>query len=166
MAVVLPIFLLETLAAAYFGDLGVNAQQTIVAIAMAESRGDITAVGDNYLSGHQGENSAFRYDYGLLQINSVHEFDSELLVTDPVYNFKCGRIIYDYDGSFDPWVTFQYDKHLPWMPKNDEISTHRNFGGYLRLLWQAAKVAPESEASLLPLRHVNGQDRYLLRRVR
>ena len=166
MSAILPLFLLETLAAAYFGDLGLHSQRTIVAIAMAESGGDIRARHDNVASGHQPDGSSAHTDYGLLQINSIHGFDSERLLSEPAYNFECGRKIYDNAGSFNPWVTYQKGIHINHLRAAEEYSNPRRFGGYLRLLWQAAKTAPEAEASMIPLLHVNGQDRYLLRRVR
>lgn len=166
MSVILSAWLLEALAVTYFGDLGLHSQRTIVAIAMAESGGNVSAVHNNVDSGHQPEGSAAHSDYGLLQINSIHGYDPSKLLNSPDYNFQAGRAIYDNAGSFRPWVTYQLGQHVKFMPKSDDISAPRRFGGYLRLLWQASKAAPEGEASMIPLHHVNGQDRYLLRRGR
>jgi len=166
MSVILSTWMLEMLAVAYFGDLGLHSQRTIVAIALAESGGSVSAIHNNVDSGHQPEGSAAATDMGLLQINSIHGYDSSRLLSDPAYNFECGRAVYDgAGGSFRPWVTYQLGQHVKFMPKSSDISAPRRFGGYLRLLWQAAKAA-EEEASMIPLHHVNGQDRYMLRRVR
>ena len=166
MSVILPLFLLETLAAAYFGDLGLHSQRTIVAIAMAESGGQVDAINRNTGQYSEESGSPYHTDYGLLQINSVHGFDSERLLSEPEYNFECGRKIYDWSGSFKPWVAYNLDTHAGYMSTAAELSSPRSHRQYLRLLWEASEAATEVETSLIPLVHVNGQDRYLIRRVR
>lgn len=98
------------LASRHFGDLGPLAVEIAVAIALAESGGDETAIGDNFSSGHQPEGSPYRYDLGLMQINSVHQFGfTELL--NPDFNMACARRIYDQQG-WGAWATYNADHHL------------------------------------------------------
>lgn len=96
---------LYALAQKHFGDLGPGAVETAVRIAQAESGGDYAAVGDNYRSGHQSANSRARYDRGLMQINSQHPYDPGRLVSDPDYNMRAAREIFNRQG-FQAWATY------------------------------------------------------------
>ncbi len=62
---------IERIARRHFGDLGEEAVATAVAIALAESGGDPSAVNDNYPR-WQAADSPYRWDRGLMQINSIH----------------------------------------------------------------------------------------------
>ena len=77
---------LRALVQKYFGDLGPEVVELMFRVLLAESSGQVGAVGDNYKSGHQAADSPARYDYGLFQINSQHGYDSERLLSDPDYN--------------------------------------------------------------------------------
>lgn len=63
---------------------------TMVAIARAESGFRVEAVNN--------ANSNGSSDYGLFQINSVHQFDSRRLTSDATYNTQCAKRIYDSQG--------------------------------------------------------------------
>lgn len=92
--------------ASAFGDLGRDNCIIGGAVALAESAGETSAVGDNFASGHQPENSPYRWDDGLMQINSVHGFDRQRLVEDPLYNTACGRAVWNRQG-WPAWSTFK-----------------------------------------------------------
>lgn len=103
------------------GKAGWPADAVVVAtaVAMAESGGVVEAVNT--------ANSNGTWDYGLMQINSVHTTDGRslsgggpynpsLLLSDPIYNAKAGLSIYRSAGDrFTPWATFNDDLHLPYM---------------------------------------------------
>lgn len=99
-----------------FGDLGSDTCVIMGAICLAESGGDTEAVGDNYESGHQTADSPYRWDSGLAQINSIHNFDSQLLINDPAYNLSCARAIYNYQG-FQAWSTFKGGQFRAFIPR-------------------------------------------------
>lgn len=63
---------------------------TMVAIARAESGFRVEAVNN--------ANSNGSSDYGLFQINSVHQYDSRRLTSDAAYNTQCAKSIYDSQG--------------------------------------------------------------------
>ena len=97
---------LTALVRKHFGDLGEDVVQTMVRIAEAENGSrDVGATGDNFKSGHQTKDSPARYDYGLFQINSQHEFDPKLLTSDADYNVAAARKIYDRQGP-QAWATY------------------------------------------------------------
>lgn len=99
----------------YFFNVNEEAIDTMTAIVMAESGGKIDALGDNFKSGHQTENSVYRWDYGLAQINSVHDYDSKRLVTDADYNLWAARQIYSRQG-FRAWTTYKGGQYKKFMP--------------------------------------------------
>jgi hypothetical protein len=96
---------IEEFARKYFGDLGDDAIATATAIAFAESGGDPAVVGDNYPK-WQTADSPYRYDYGLMQINSVHGYDPARLA-DPDFNMSVARKIYDLQG-WNAWTTYKF----------------------------------------------------------
>jgi len=67
-----------------------NLIPTMVAIGGAESRWRIDAVG--------GPNGDGTYDYGWLQINSIHGYDKARLLSDPVYTPRAESLL-PVDGS-------------------------------------------------------------------
>lgn len=69
----------------------------MTAIGGAESGWKVDAVG--------GPNDNGTYDYGWLQINSVHGFDRERLLSDPVYTARAGLKIYRSQG-LEAWSTY------------------------------------------------------------
>ena len=101
----------ERIARKHFGDLGNVAVATAVAIAYAESGGHTDALGDNFNSGHQSEHSPYRYDLGLMQINSVHQYDMQRLINDPDYNMECARKIFNTQG-WEAWSTYNNQAYL------------------------------------------------------
>ena len=106
-----------------FHDVSDEAVIIMGAICLAESGGKVDAVGDNYASGHQSEFSAYRWDRGLAQINSVHNFfDARLLVTDPQYNLEAARMIYDWQG-FYAWSTFKGGQFRAFVPRMEACVT-------------------------------------------
>ena len=97
---------LTALVRKHFGDLGEDVVQLMVRIAEAENASrDVGAIGDNFKSGHQTEDSPARYDYGPFQINSQHGFDPKLLTSDADYNVAAARQIYDRQGP-QAWATY------------------------------------------------------------
>lgn len=108
----------------WFGDISEDAPVIAGAIALAESGGEVSAVGDNYPR-WQTASSPYRWDQGLMQINSVHGYDGVKLINDADYNVECGRLIYDRQG-FGAWSTYSgaglptgaakpYEQYLPRM---------------------------------------------------
>lgn len=95
---------------AHFGDLGPVDVAIAVAICKAESAGELWALNDNYPR-WQSEYSPYRWDYGLMQINSIHNYDSYRLLTDANYNFACARIIWDSQG-WNAWTSFRWGTYL------------------------------------------------------
>lgn len=79
----------------------------MVAIAKAESGLRIDAVG--------GPNSNGTYDYGLLQINSVHRYDKDRLLTDPIFNAKAGLSIWHGQG-LRAWTTYSSGAYRQFLP--------------------------------------------------
>lgn len=79
----------------------------MVAIAKAESGLRIDAVG--------GPNSNGTYDYGLLQINSVHKYDKDRLLTDPIFNAKAGLSIWHGQG-LRAWTTYSSGAYRQYLP--------------------------------------------------
>lgn len=99
-----------------FGDLGRSNVIIMGAIVLAESGGDIEAIGDNFASGHQPEDSPYRWDRGLAQINSVHGFDPELLLNDPYYNLAAARSVWNRQG-WPAWSTFRGGQFREFLPR-------------------------------------------------
>lgn len=69
----------------------------MAAIAQAESGGVVGRVG--------GPDKNGTFDYGLWQINSSHGYDTQKLLTDPLYNAKAAVSIYHSQG-LGAWTTF------------------------------------------------------------
>jgi len=89
---------------------------TMAAIAMAESSGNTQAID------HDANGTT---DYGLWQINSVHGYNSALLLSDPLYNAKAAVAVYNSSG-LEAWTTYTsgaYEKYL-----NDDSSITVNPG--------------------------------------
>lgn len=107
----------------YFGDLPIETQVLMGAIALAESGGETEAVGDNFASGHQSEHSPYRWDLGLFQINSVHGFNRERLLGDAGYNAWCARAIWDRQG-FPAWSTFKAQSFRPYVTRMEAAATN------------------------------------------
>lgn len=96
-----------------------DALATATAIVMAESGGVVEAVNT--------ANSNGTYDYGLMQINSIHTtdgrsssgtgpYDPRLLVSDPIYNAAAGYAIFRSAGfRFTPWAAFNSGAYLKYM---------------------------------------------------
>lgn len=101
----------ERIARKHFGDLGNVAVATATAIAFAESGGYSDAVNDNYPRFQASTTSPYRYDFGLMQINSVHAYDMQRLIQDPDYNMECARAIFNKQG-WEAWTTFKAGSHL------------------------------------------------------
>lgn len=102
-------------AAGAFAKHGDDVIDTMTAICMAESGGDTEAINDNYPRFQPNPSSAYRYDYGLAQINSVHGYDSLRLLADPDYNLECALAIYEQQG-FGAWSTYNAGAHLAFLP--------------------------------------------------
>jgi len=84
---------------------GVEAARIAAAIAMAESGGNATAVGDEGTS------------FGLWQVNQpAHpEYDASLLL-DPEYNARAAFSISQGGVDFEPWTTFRTGAYRRYMP--------------------------------------------------
>lgn len=96
---------IRSLVERHFSGLGSQVVETMFRIAKAESGGDVSAVGDNIKSGHQKPGSKAHSDYGLMQISSQHPYDAKRLVSDPDYNMKAAREVYDRQGA-KAWSTY------------------------------------------------------------
>jgi len=112
---------IAALANTHFGDLGKQHVAIAVAVALAESAGQVDAINDNYPR-WQTEDSVYRWDYGLMQINSVHGYDQNRLITDADYNMRCARQIWNGQG-WDAWTTFKWGLYLNHYeaPAADEV---------------------------------------------
>lgn len=81
---------------------------TAVAVALAESGGNTQAINTANANGS--------YDYGLMQINSIHGYSPSLLLSDPVYNAKAGLSIFKAAGyRFTPWAAYNSGSYLKFM---------------------------------------------------
>ena len=90
---------------------------TMAAIAMAESSGQIDAT-------HTNNNGSV--DRGLWQINSVHsQYDANQLVTDPLYNAQAAVAIEKTSG-LGAWSTYNDQSYTAYLNKPDLI---RGYGG-------------------------------------
>lgn len=81
-------------------------QDDMVAIAMAESSGDLGAVG--------GPNDNGTYDYCYWQINSVHGYDADQLTSDATYCATAAKDVYDRQGlgAWTVYDTGAYEQYL------------------------------------------------------
>lgn len=78
-----------------------NQLATGVAIVLAESGGDTDVIGPL----PSGKNTNGTSDYGLMQINSIHNPTAQNW-RDPLVNARMGKAIYDAAGGWKPWSTF------------------------------------------------------------
>lgn len=104
---------LYALAAHHFGDLGGEHVAIAVAVCKAESGGVVEAVNDNYPRWQPDPNSIYRWDYGLMQVNSVHGYDADRLISDGDYNFWCARQIWNLQG-WNAWTTYRWGHYLAY----------------------------------------------------
>lgn len=95
----------------HFGDLGAQAVETGRAIVYAESAGHSDALGDNYPRWVSNPDAASRYDRGLWQINGVHGYDADRLLSDPDYNSAAARAIFDLQG-WGAWTSYRWGTYL------------------------------------------------------
>lgn len=95
---------IANLSAELFGEYGPGMVALMTQIALEESGGNTSIIGDNYKSGHQSATSRARYDYGLWQINSQHGYDTTRLVNDPKYNGQAAVEILESQGV-GAWAT-------------------------------------------------------------
>lgn len=79
---------------------------TAVAIAMAESGGDPQAT-------HKNNNGSI--DYGLWQINSVHQGIEQDNWSSPFVNAKWASDISSLGSNWKPWSTYNNGAYLKWM---------------------------------------------------
>jgi len=91
-----------------------NLIPTMVAIGGAESRWRIDAVG--------GPNGDGTYDYGWLQINSIHGYDKARLLSDPVYTARAARTIYRQQG-FGAWSVYNSGAYKGFTGKTPATAT-------------------------------------------
>ena len=99
-----------------------NVAQTMAAIALAESGGQVGAKG--------GPNSDGTYDYGLWQINTVnvnsHHWSVASLLGNPEYNAKAAVAIYKSAG-FGAWSTYNSGAYKQFLSQGSKASV--NYGG-------------------------------------
>lgn len=87
---------LQSLVGKYFGDLGPETVNLMTQIAMAESSGNVAAYNPQ---------DPYGGSYGLFQINGVHGYDPQRLMSDPEYNLMAARQVYDKQGP-QAWSTY------------------------------------------------------------
>src|SRR4051794_30602915 len=84
-----------------------NSLNVAVAVALAESSGNTTAV---------NHNTNGSTDYGLWQINSVHsQYNPTLLLSNPAYNASAAWDISSHGSNWNPWTTFATGAYLKYM---------------------------------------------------
>lgn len=92
---------------AYAAGFRGNSLTTAIAICLAESGGNTTAV---------NHNTNGTTDYGLWQINSVHsQYNGTLLLSNPAYNAQAAWELSSHGINWQPWTTFNtgaYKKFL------------------------------------------------------
>ena len=155
--------MVEIMVAIIWNDATPEEIQTLSAIAMAESAGVVNAIGDNFASGHQSEDSPYRWDDGLLQINSIHEQPREKLQSSPMFNIAAAIQIHATQG-FGAWVAFKRGRHLQFM---GDLSS-----GIIATILEHSMVANEAsppinpipgrDARVIPLRKEAGRQRFLV----
>lgn len=92
-----------------------NLIPVMVAIGGAESRWRINAT-------HKNDNGTT--DYGWLQVNSVHGYDSAKLTTDPVYTARAAYSIYKSQG-LAAWSTYNNGAYKGFMGKTPDAQPGR-----------------------------------------
>lgn len=104
-----------------------------IAIAMAESGGDPTIKG--------GPNSNGTYDYGLFQINEIHNPMAENWA-DPVVNARMALKIYrDAGNKWIPWSTYKNRAHQKFVGEASRTAGDMNRAGEFGEAWKNAPAA-------------------------
>ncbi|MCZ2108545.1 MAG: hypothetical protein LC118_03075 [Dehalococcoidia bacterium] len=103
---------IEKIARRHFGDLGETYVAVATAIALAESGGETDVTNDNYPR-WQAADSPARYDYGLMQINSMHGYNP-LALMSPDVNMAAARAIYNMQG-WNAWTTWRWGMAQPFL---------------------------------------------------
>lgn len=84
--------------------------QIAIAVALAESSGNIRVIH------HNNDGST---DYGLWQINSIHGFDSNSLLT-PAYNASSAYKVSSGGTNWQPWTTYTNGAYIRYMSQAAE----------------------------------------------
>ena len=84
----------------------------MAAIAMAESSGNPQAVD------HDSNGST---DYGLWQINSVHDYDPNKLLNSPLYNAQAAVAVYNSQG-LGAWTTYTNGAYKQFLPVSSKAT--------------------------------------------
>ncbi len=105
---------IDHLVGRFFEDKSDSDKTIMTAIIFAESGGAVNIIHDNYASGHQAEDSVARWDYGLAQINSQHDYNRIPLLTNPAYNLGAARSIFDRQG-FGAWSAFNSGRYREFL---------------------------------------------------
>ena len=104
-----------------------------IAIAMAESGGDPAIKG--------GPNSNGTYDYGLFQINQIHNPTAQNWA-DPVVNAGMALKIYrDAGNKWLPWSTYKNRSHQKFMGEASKTAGDMNRAGEFGEAWKNAPAA-------------------------
>lgn len=104
-----------------------------IGVAMAESGGDPTIRG--------GPNSNGTYDYGLFQINSIHNPTAQDW-TDPVVNARMALKVYrDAGNKWVPWTTYKNRSHQKYMVEASRAAGDMNRAGEFGEEWKNAAPA-------------------------
>jgi surface antigen len=90
-----------------------NALSIAVAIAMAESGGNTTAI---------DRDSNGSVDYGLWQINTVHGYNPSLL-QQPAYNASAAYAVSSRGTDFTPWVTYNSGAYRRYLTSGVSVSS-------------------------------------------
>lgn len=89
------------------------------AVALAESGGQVDAKNTKNTNGTE--------DYGVFQINSVHGFDKDRLLSDANYNADAAYKVWkDAGGKWTPWSTFNSGVYLTKMGQDAELRMGNN----------------------------------------
>ena len=104
-----------------------------IGVAMAESGGDPTIRG--------GPNSNGTYDYGLFQINSIHNPTAQDWA-DPVVNARMALKVYrDAGNKWVPWTTYKNRSHQKYMVEASRAAGDMNRAGEFGEEWKNAAPA-------------------------
>lgn len=138
----------------HWGDTGNENVAIAIAVCFAESGGKVDAVNDNFPRWQPDPNSIYRYDYGLWQVNSVHGYNAEFLLSHPDYNAACARAVWDAQG-WGAWSTYNVGAHQrflePFLPPQNTES----------IVTPEIAPAPAEEAPVRPESPVEGLPRAL-----
>jgi murein DD-endopeptidase MepM/ murein hydrolase activator NlpD len=98
-----------------------NSLNVSVAVALAESGGNTTAV---------NHNTNGSTDYGLWQINSVHsQYSPTLLLSNPAYNAGAAWDISSHGANWNPWTTFANGTYFKYMAQATNANNAQPAGG-------------------------------------